>query len=137
MSDCVVDGCLRVPRIAHSRPAVGAGLPCPGVSPYSFSYACLRLINASTHSLVREKKASQFKSTYQRFGDQLEVVPIVDIATDQLPNAFKGVTAVIHAAAPLGGRVNDIDELVKVCLGSLIRYQTDGWDTYLPVSGSC
>ncbi|KAF9078039.1 hypothetical protein BDP27DRAFT_1356763 [Rhodocollybia butyracea] len=65
-------------------------------------------------TLVREKKVSQFKFMYQRFGDQLDVVPIVDIATDQLPDAFKGVTAVIHTAAPLGlGRVNNIDELVK------------------------
>ncbi|KAF9072258.1 hypothetical protein BDP27DRAFT_1391399 [Rhodocollybia butyracea] len=86
-----------------------------GASGFLGSHILIQLLEQGyrVRALVREKKMSHFKSTYQRFGDQLDVVPVVDIATDQIPNAFKGVTAVIHSAAPLGGRVNDIDEMVK------------------------
>lgn len=39
---------------------------------------------------------------------------IADIATDQFPDALKGVKAVIHTAAPISGRVNDAESLLKV-----------------------
>lgn len=46
----------------------------------------------------------QLKESYAKYGDKFETVSISDISTDKFPEAFKGVDAVIHTAAPLPDR---------------------------------
>lgn len=77
-----------------------------------YSIAELILTNLS---LARGIKVEQLKSSYAKFKD-FEVLNVSDVATDQFPEAFKDVYAVVHAAAALPGRSldNDLKEMTRV-----------------------
>ncbi|KAJ3847247.1 hypothetical protein EV368DRAFT_87941 [Lentinula lateritia] len=94
-----------------------------GGSGFLGSHILIQLLERGYHvrAAVREKKAAHFKQGYERFKDQLEVVAIADIATDQFPDALKGVKAVIHTAAPISGRVNDAESLLKGAVEGLLN----------------
>lgn len=53
------------------------------------------------------------KVLYAKYGPQIEVVSVADIATELFPDALKGVNAVIHTAAPLPTR-NGAEEMMRV-----------------------
>ncbi|KIK69243.1 hypothetical protein GYMLUDRAFT_35309 [Collybiopsis luxurians FD-317 M1] len=86
-----------------------------GASGFLGSHILLQLLEKGYHvrATVREKKAAKFKLNYERFGNHLEVVPISDIAVDQVPDRLKGVKALIHTAAPLPTRVGDAEGQLK------------------------
>ncbi|KAJ4497552.1 hypothetical protein C8R41DRAFT_865333 [Lentinula lateritia] len=94
-----------------------------GGSGFLGSHILIQLLEQGYHvrAAVREKKATHFKQSYERFKDQLEIVAIADIATDQFPDALKGVKAVIHTAAPISGRVNDAESLLKGAVEGLLN----------------
>ncbi|KAF8828467.1 hypothetical protein HHX47_DHR3000261 [Lentinula edodes] len=94
-----------------------------GGSGFLGSHILIQLLERGYHvrAAVREKKAAHFKQDYERFKDQLEVVAIADIATDQFSDALKGVKAVIHTAAPISGRVNDAKSLLKGAVEGLLN----------------
>ncbi|KAJ3876431.1 hypothetical protein F5051DRAFT_411508 [Lentinula edodes] len=94
-----------------------------GGSGFLGSHILIQLLERGYHvrAAVREKKAAHFRQGYERFKDQLEVVAIADIATDQFPDALKGVKAVIHTAAPISGRVNDAESLLKGAVEGLLN----------------
>ncbi|KAJ4490823.1 hypothetical protein J3R30DRAFT_139996 [Lentinula aciculospora] len=94
-----------------------------GGSGFLGSHILIQLLNQGYHvrAAVREKKAALFKQGYERFKDQLEVVAIADIATDQFPDALRGVKAVIHTAAPIAGRVNDAESQLKGSVEGLLN----------------
>ncbi|KAF9463092.1 hypothetical protein BDZ94DRAFT_1260038 [Collybia nuda] len=52
---------------------------------------------------ARGPKVVGLRNSYASFGDRFEAVVVDDIATDQFPDALKGVDAVIHSASPLPG----------------------------------
>lgn len=62
-------------------------------------------------SAARGPKVAELQKSYAKFGKQFEAVTVNEIATDQFPDALKGVDAVIHSASPLGGTP---EELLKV-----------------------
>ncbi|KAF5366892.1 hypothetical protein D9757_011386 [Collybiopsis confluens] len=78
----------------------------------------------TVRAAIRDSKAAQIRQTYQSYSSQLEVVSISDIATDQFPDALKGVTAVIHTAAPLALRVSSSEELVKGAVDGILNVIT-------------
>ena len=49
--------------------------------------------------MVRPGKAALIKSPYPTAGSSLEVYEVVDLAGGRYPEAFEGVTALIHVAA--------------------------------------
>jgi len=64
---------------------------------------------------ARPSKVEQLRSGYITYGKNFEVVAIPDIASDQFPEALKGVHAVIHAASPIPQRSNH-EEMLKVAV---------------------
>ena len=71
----------------------------------------------TSSSAARGAKADLLKASYAGYGDRFEVVKIADIVHDQFPDAFVGVSAVMHLASPLPGRVPPA-EILKVCVAS-------------------
>jgi len=94
-----------------------------GGSGFLGSHILIQLLKGgyTVRAAVREKKAANFKKNYEVYKNQLEVISISDIAEDQFPDALKGVTAVIHTAAPINGRVDDAAELVKGAVDGLLN----------------
>ncbi|KAF5380241.1 hypothetical protein D9757_008204 [Collybiopsis confluens] len=86
-----------------------------GASGFLGSHILVQLLEKGfrVRAAVRKNKAAQFTLNYNRFGEQLEVIPITDIATDQVPESLKNVKALIHTAAPLPTRVADVEEQLK------------------------
>lgn len=70
---------------------------------------------------MRETKVAQFKQAYRAYDTHLEIISISDIATDQFPEAFKGVAAVIHSAAPTPRRVPNAEEQLKGAVDGVLN----------------
>ncbi|KAG6852694.1 hypothetical protein C0991_009840 [Blastosporella zonata] len=58
-------------------------------------------IELPINSAARETRVADLTESYHKFGDRFHAVAISDISTEQFPDAFKGVDAVVHAAASI------------------------------------
>ncbi|KAG6832863.1 hypothetical protein H0H87_012795 [Tephrocybe sp. NHM501043] len=71
-----------------------------GSSGFLGSHIVLQLLKNgySVRAAVREPRVAEITKNYEKFGDKFHVVAVSDIATDQFPDALKGVDALIHTA---------------------------------------
>ncbi|KAJ7575156.1 hypothetical protein C8J56DRAFT_460543 [Mycena floridula] len=74
---------------------------------------------------ARTAKVEQVRAAYAKYGQDFEVVEIADIATDQFPEALKGVHGVIHAASPSPHKA-DIDEMINGAIEGVLNILRQG-----------
>jgi nucleoside-diphosphate-sugar epimerase len=75
--------------------------------------------NLYSSSAARGAKADILRTIYANLGygsDKFEAISISDIMNEQFPEAFKGVSAVIHSASPLPGRTATLDETLTAAV---------------------
>ncbi|ETW81018.1 hypothetical protein HETIRDRAFT_440578 [Heterobasidion irregulare TC 32-1] len=74
-----------------------------GVSGFVGAHVVHELLQAGypVRASARPKKVDYVKKGWASYGDKLEVVPIEDIVNGDFSEALKGVTAIVHVAAPL------------------------------------
>jgi len=51
---------------------------------------------------------------YAKYGDEVEIVVVEDLVKGDFTDALKGVSALIHVAAPLPGR-EELKDILEVC----------------------
>ncbi|KAF8190637.1 NAD-P-binding protein [Mycena galopus ATCC 62051] len=92
-----------------------------GASGFLGSHVVLQLLEKGyrVRAVARGSKADHLKSTYESYGDRVDIVKITDIAHDQFPDAFVGVEAIIHLASPLVGRAEPAAMLAMATEGTL------------------
>ncbi|KAJ7224672.1 hypothetical protein GGX14DRAFT_548978 [Mycena pura] len=92
-----------------------------GASGFLGSHVVLQLLENGyrVRAAARGAKADLLKASYAGYGDRFEVVKIADIVHDQFPDAFVGVSAVMHLASPLPGRVPPAEILKAAVDGTL------------------
>ena len=63
--------------------------------------------------VVRSRKADALRKAYAKHGDKVDIVVVEDLVKGDFTDALKGVSAVIHTAAPVPGheQLNDILEV--------------------------
>jgi saccharopine dehydrogenase-like NADP-dependent oxidoreductase len=54
--------------------------------------------------IVRSRKADMLRKAYAKHGDKVDIIVVEDLTRGDFTDALKGVSAVIHAAAPIPGR---------------------------------
>nr|GAT49323.1 predicted protein [Mycena chlorophos] len=92
-----------------------------GASGYLGSVVVHELLEAGYHvrGSARGQKVAQIQTAFARYGEQFKAVEIADIASSDFTNVLEGVSAIIHTAAPLPGRV-DLETGLKTSVdGSL------------------
>ena len=65
--------------------------------------------------MVRPGKAALIQSAYPAAGNRLEVYEVVDLSGGRYPEAFNGVSALIHVAAANFWTGKPNSEVLKVC----------------------
>jgi nucleoside-diphosphate-sugar epimerase len=63
---------------------------------------------------ARGPKAALLQSKYANYGSQFEAFTVSDVATEQFPQAFVGVDAVIHSASPVPQKAENNEQLLHV-----------------------
>ncbi|KAJ7578262.1 hypothetical protein C8J56DRAFT_835946 [Mycena floridula] len=86
-----------------------------GASGFLGSHVVQQLVENGyrVRAAVRASKVEYLRASYS--ADELEIVVISDIASDQFPSALEGVHAVIHVASPLL-QTNDTEEMLKTAV---------------------
>ncbi|TCD63750.1 hypothetical protein EIP91_005001 [Steccherinum ochraceum] len=93
-----------------------------GVSGYLGSHVVDQLVAQGyrVRGTVRSAKVPANKEAFAVYGDAVEIIGMDDLVHGEYPDAFVGVDAVIHVAAPLAGRVATAEEALDVAIdGSL------------------
>ncbi|THH28933.1 hypothetical protein EUX98_g5257 [Antrodiella citrinella] len=93
-----------------------------GVSGYLGSHVINQLVIAGyrVRGTVRSAKVPDNKKAFAVYGDAVEIIAWDDLVHGTHPEAFKGVDAVIHVAAPLVGREATAELAISVSVdGSL------------------
>ncbi|GBE80659.1 Putative uncharacterized oxidoreductase [Sparassis crispa] len=88
-----------------------------GVTGFLGSHVVYQLLEAGyrVRGIARSSKVSMAQEGYAAYGDKYEVVPFDDLVGGDFSNIVKGVSAVIHVAAPLAGRA-DRAEAIRVAV---------------------
>ncbi|TCD63892.1 hypothetical protein EIP91_004801 [Steccherinum ochraceum] len=92
-----------------------------GVSGYLGSHIVDQLVKAGhrVRGTVRSSKVAANKQAFSIYGDAVEIFALDDLASGVFPEAFKGVDAVIHSAAPLATTVSAQEAIRASVDGSL------------------
>ncbi|KAF5372658.1 hypothetical protein D9615_009866 [Tricholomella constricta] len=85
-----------------------------GASGFLGSHIATQLLDNgySVRATARGRRIEELKKSYAKFGDRFQVVDVLDLATDQFPEALEGVDGLIHTAAPLADRAEP-EEIFK------------------------
>nr|GAT44245.1 predicted protein [Mycena chlorophos] len=86
---------------------------------------------------ARGAKADALQASYANYGSQFHVVKIADLASDQFPDAVKGVDAVLHLATPMPGKISFEDQLkiaVDATLNVLVQAEKAGVKRFVVTS---
>ncbi|KAF7297489.1 Epimerase domain-containing protein [Mycena indigotica] len=94
-----------------------------GATGFLGSHVVLQLLEKgySVRAIARGDKATQIRTAYGEFGARFEVVEIADLATEQLPaEKWTGVSALLHLATPMPGRVA-VDRQIQLAIDGTLN----------------
>ncbi|KAJ7224604.1 hypothetical protein GGX14DRAFT_651159 [Mycena pura] len=121
LEDCIEDVCPGNQFSPHTYISLNADTSEPifvtGASGFLGSHVVLQLLEKALP--VAGKRTSSNHPTHCGYGDRFEVVKMADIAHNQLPEAFIGVSAVMHLASPLPDRAEPAELLEAAVEGTL------------------
>ncbi|KAF7310188.1 Epimerase domain-containing protein [Mycena indigotica] len=92
-----------------------------GASGFLGAHVIHQLLEKGYHvrGTARGTKADDLQASYARYGDRFQVVKIADIGHDQFPEVLKGVSAVLHLATPMPGKIGFEEQLKGAVDGTM------------------